>query len=417
LSQSAKNETTLLCPAEEAWELWRQSGGAPFERVEEVPTSAEGLPESLRGAKVFGFPVRAAFAIPLWVPSLDPEAVRGAMDIHLEKLGLQTDAGSGQVLEFYTVDQTESQTFALAIVLNERQLKSFPGGGIPDQFEVTSALFYLPDNSLVIWKELGKIVAVLTRRDRPIHFQSLGSPTLSPAAVHEIELLLMQLDMQELTGDIEQIVLWTEAVEPDGEAALRKAFGLPVVHQRKPAPALPPEASSFLPRQVAEARQTAARRRRYTQITLAAAAIYLLVAGTFGFFCVRDVLAAKKLKEQRDALERIAGGVGVDRARWLKMLEVTHADRYPLERFFQVTKMLDESSQVRLTKFTFEPNKLIVAGEAENVPKAITYQTALARDPALAEYEWDRAPPRGEKSGNASFQIVGTLKNALPVTP
>jgi hypothetical protein len=232
-----------------------------------------------------------------------------------------------------------------------------------------------------------------------------------------LELVLMQLDMQDLTGEIEQIVLWTEAVEPEGEAALRQSFGLPIVHQRKPAPALPAEASSLLPRQVAEARQAAARRRRYTQISLAVAAVYLLIAGTFGYFCVRDVLASNKLKAQRDALDRVAGRVDVDRARWLRMLEVTHADRYPIERFFQVTKMLDESSQVRLTKFTFEPSKLIIAGEAENVPKAITYQTALARDPALAEYEWDRAPPRGEKSGHASFQIVGTLKNALPVTP
>jgi len=398
------------------WELWRQTP-AGFERIEEIAASVDGLPETLKGAKVFGFPVRAAFAIPLWVPSIDPEAVRGAMDIHLEKLGLKTDEGAGRVIEFHTVDQTETQTFEMAIVLNERQLKTFPGGGIPAQFEISPSLFYLPDNSLVLWKELGKIVAVLTRRDRPIHFQSLGSPALSPAAVHELELVLMQLDMQDLTGEIEQIVLWTEAVEPEGEAALRQAFGLPIVHQRKPAPALPAETSSLLPRQVAEARETAARRRRYIQITLAAAAVYLLAAGTYGFFCVRDVLATKKLKEQRDALDRIAGRVDVDRARWFKMLEVTHADRYPLERFFQVTKMLDENSQVRLTKFTFEPNKLVIAGEAENVPKAITYQTALARDPTLAEYEWDRAPPRGEKSGNASFQIVGTLKNALPVTP
>ena len=79
--------------------------------------------------------------------------------------------------------------------------------------------------------------------------------------------------------------------------------------------------------------------------------------------------------------------------------------------------MLDESSQVRLTKFTFEPSKLIIAGEAESIPKAITYQNALTREPLLADYEWDRGSPSTARTGHATFQIVGTLKNALPVTP
>jgi hypothetical protein len=416
LSQSTKNETTLLCPSEEGWDLWRQSPEG-FQRVAEVPVGPDGLPESLKGAQVVGFPVRAAFAIPLWVPSVDPEAVRGAMEIHLEKLGLKSDESRGRLIETRTIEQTESQTFELAVVLNERQLRSFPPGGIPSQFEISPSLFYLPDNSLVIWKELGKIVTVLTRRDRPVHFQSLGSPTVSPAAVNELELVLMQLDMQDLSGDIEQVVLWTEAVDADGEAALRKTLGLPIVHQRKPAPALPAEPSALLPRQVAEAREAAARRKRYVRIGLAATAVYVLLAGTFGYFCVRDVRAAKALKDQRDALERVAGGVDADRARWIRMLDVTHADRYPLERFFQVTKMLDESSQVRLTKFTFEPSKLIIAGEAESIPKAITYQNALTREPLLADYEWDRGSPSTARTGHATFQIVGTLKNALPVTP
>jgi hypothetical protein len=258
---------------------------------------------------------------------------------------------------------------------------------------------------------------VVTRRDRPVHFQSLGAHVVTQAAVHELELVLMQLDMQGMDAGLENVVLWTDSVDSEGEAALRDAFGVPVVHRKKPAPELPEVAAAFLPRQVAEARIAAAQRQRTRRLLAVAALVYLAVAGAYGFFAGRDIMAAQALKTQRNALESIAGGVDGERARWLAMLEVTHADRYPLERFYQVAKTLEEGSQVRLTKFTFEPNKLVVAGEAENVPRAINYQNSLSRDPGLADYEWDKTAPRGEKNGFASFQVVGTLKNAISVQP
>ena len=408
---------SLLCPGEEGWELWKQGPVNGFQPAGSPPTAPDGTVTSVMGARVFAFPVRAAFAVPLWVPSVDPEAVSGALDMQLEKLNLKTDEGGGRLVQQQTIEQNDGQTLALATVLNERQLKSFPGGGIPEQFEISPFLFDLPENSLILWRELGKMVAVLTRGDHPVHFQTLGSNTLTPAAVHELELVLMQLDMQGLDGGLEQVVLWTDAVDPEGEAALRQAFGVPVVHRKKPVPVLPETPAPFLPRQVAEARVEAARRQRVRRLAGLAALAYLALASAYGFFAVRDIMAASALKKQKDALEQIAGHVDADRARWVALLDVTHADRYPLERFFQVAKTLEEGSQVRLTKFTFEPNKLVVSGEAENVPRAINFQNALARDPGLADYEWDKTAPRGEKNGLASFQAVGTLKNALPVQP
>jgi len=407
-----------MCPGEDTWELWKQGPVNGFQPAGTPPVDADGTPTTSMGARVLAFPVRAAFAVPLWVPSIDAEAVAGALDIQVEKLNLKTDEGGGRLVQQQTIEQADGQTLALATVLNERQLKSFPGGGIPEQFEVSPFLFDLPENSLILWRELGKVVAVVTRRDRPVHFQTLGSQVITEAAVHELELVLMQLDMQGMDGGLEQVVLWTEAVEPEGEAALRQAFGVPVVRRKKPVPELPEVPAGFLPRQVAEARVAAARLQRTRRLAGLAALAYLAIAGAYGFFAVRDIMAARALKTQRDALESIAGNVDSERIRWLAMLEVTHADRYPLERFYQVAKTLEEGSQVRLTKFTFEPNRLVVTGEAENIPRAITYQNSLSRDPGLADYEWDKTAPRGDqKTGFASFQVVGNLKNALPVQP
>ena len=420
MSASAKNpksEISLLCPGEEGWELWKQGPVNGFQPAGTPPAAEDGTLTNLMGAKVLAFPVRAAFAVPLWVPSTDPEAVSGALDIQLEKLNLKTDEGGGRLVQQQTIDQEEGQTLALATVLNERQLKSLPAGGIPEQFEISPFLFDLPENSLTLWRELGKVVAVLTRGDHPVHFQTLGARAIDASAVHELELMLMQLDMQGMDGGLEQVVLWTDAVDADGEAALKQAFGVPVVRRKKPVPELPEVPAPFLPRQVAEARVEAARRQRTRRMVAVAALVYLAIAAAYATFAMRDILATNALKKQRDALNVVAGHVESDRARWQALLNVTHADRYALERFFQVAKSLEEGSQVRLTKFTYEPNKLVVTGEAEKVPRAINYQNLLARDPGLADYEWDKTAPRGERNGLASFQVVGTLKNALPVQP
>jgi hypothetical protein len=224
----------------------------------------------------------------------------------------------------------------------------------------------------------------------------------------------MQLDLQGVVGDLEGVVLWTEAIEPEAEASLRETIDLPVRRERKPPPAPPATVSLLLPNQIAQARLAAARRRRIRQAATAGMAVYLLIAGLFAFFCLKEVRAASTLKAQQQKLDREVGWVAAEQSRWLRMLDVTDADRYPVERFFQVTKTLDESSKVRLTKFTFEPTKLVITGEAQDVTRAITYMNALARVPALAEYSWDKNPPKTERTGIASFQMTGTLKNALP---
>ncbi len=413
MSKPAKNEITLLCPAEETWELWRQQGGGPFQKVGTVAPSADTIVESTRDAQVFGLAVRAAFSVAFWVPSVDQEIIDNAIDLQLEKLNLKADGVAGRMIETTNLEQEEGQTLAFATVLSDRQVKAFPTGAIPTQFEVTPFLFYLPENAIVLWKELGQIVAVVTRADKPVHFQTLAAAEVDASVVHELQLLLMQLDLQNLTPALERIVLWTDAVAPDAETQLREAFGLSVSRQAKPAPALPPQPSSLLPPLVAAARAAAARAARIRRIVGAVAAVYLAIAGTYGFFTFKEMRAASTLKSQQRGLEASAGWVDAERARWFRMLDVTHGDRYPLERFLQTTKQLDERAQVKLTKFAFEPTRIVISAEAKDVPRANNYKNLLIRDPSLSEYQWDSTPPRGEKNGYSSFQIVGTLKNAI----
>jgi hypothetical protein len=412
VSHKSKTEFSILCPGEDSWDLWR-AGTSGLVLDSSVPIE-EGGPASFKHARLFGCPVTSAFAVPVWVASVDPEIIRSAVELQLEKLNLRSEEGGGNLIESQVIEQTESQTLLLVTVLNERNLREFSRDS-PGQFEVTPSLFFLPDNSLVLWKELEKLVAAITRGDRLIYFQALSSGELDAQAAHELQLLVMQLELQGVLGELESVVVWSDAIESGADAMLKETLGLPIRRERKPPPAPPPQASTFLPNQIAQARVRASRLRRIRQVSAAAAAVYLLAAGAFAFFSIKEVRGAGELRAKSKRLESEVGWVANAQGRWLRMLDVTHADRYPLERFYQLSKSLDEASKVRLTKFVFDPEKLSLSGEAQDITRAINYMNAIKRDPSLSEYNWENPPPKTERGGTASFQMNGTSKNAAPV--
>ena len=401
-------------PGPHSWDLWSGLPGAPFARSQSVPLAEGGSPASFRHAQVFGIPVTAVYAVPLWVPSTDPEIVSSAVELQLEKLNLRAEEGPGNLLERQTVEVTpENHTLLLVTVVNERNLGVYPRE-TPDRFEITPALYYLPDNAVVVWQELGKLVVTVTRGDRPVYFQAMTSSVLDLQAVHDIQLLVMQLEMQGIVTELESVVLWTDAVESGADTALAEALGVGLTHAPLPKPAPPQEVSSVLPHSIELRRAAVARARRVKLVSMACAAAYLALAGWYSWFCIKEKWATEALKLELDQLRGQYAWIEPERERWHHLLEVTNGDRYPVERFFQVTKTLDEDAKVRLTKFIYEPNKLIIQGEAQDVTKAITYVNGLSRSPELSDYIWDKTSPQGQKNNTATFTATGTYKNASP---
>ncbi len=408
MSTKRTDEFTILCPGEVTWDLWKQ-GAAGCVLAETIPLAEGGGPASFKSATIFGCPVTSAFAVPMWVSSTDPEIISSALDLHLEKLNLKPEEAGGELLARTTVETQENQTLLFLAILNEKNLKEFPRE-LPLQFEVSPSLFYLPDNQIILWKELEKIVVVITRGDRVVYFQALSSSIVDSQVLHDLQCLLMQLELQGVIGEIEGVTLWTESVEPGTEGILRDALGVKVTRERKPPPARPSDPSALLPHAVAQSRVEAARRQKIKQALLAAAAVYLLVAGAFMFFCYRDVMATDALKKQQTALSGMYGDVNPQRERWRAMLNVIHGERSLIYRFYQFAVLLDENSKVRLGKTTLSPTKIVISGEAQDQAKAITYGTAIKRLPSLADFDWSPTPPRAERNGTSTFQIQGTLK-------
>lgn len=417
----APDPTATLClPGPEAWELWKPSP-AGWQRVPgTVPASG---PAAFKSAALFAYPVSSTFAVPIRAATSDPDLLPDLIGIQLEKQGLKPEVPVGCLMDWHIVDREENQTLVCAAVLNPAIADDLPREA-PGRFELSPYLYDLPDDSLVIWKELGRLVFAVTKHDQPVYFHALSNSVLTPAVVQEIEQLLMPVYTQGLITELDAVVLWNDpaaAPDPAVEARFRDIFGCRVLRAPQPAPRPGTRVSTIEPVSVAEGKIRAAKAARLQKIIAACVIAYLFLPG---FLAVRYFLEQRKiavLKSEVDGLERSYGSVQTT----VQQAELADAavnfNRYPVEWLFQCLSSLYETETpgVRITGFEIDKDQgdkklsqITIKGEAanSNTQAAIVYATKVKGNQALKEFNWNYKA-QAPKDGKVPFDIVGITKD------
>ena len=419
-SNGANLEAGICLPGEQAWELWKHTSSAGWQLAQSVPIEHGGGPASFKTASVFGYPVSAAFAVPVRASTADAELLPDIVDFQLEKQGLKPETAVGRLMDWRTVEREDARTLLLASVLNAQMADDLPREA-PARFEVSPYLFYLPDDHLVIWKELGRLVFCVTRGDQPVYYHALSTPVLTPATAQEIEQLLMPLYTQGIITQISGIVLWTDAVEQGAADELSRTFGAKVRSERRPKPTLPQETSTIEPVSVAMGKIRAAKMRRIRNIALACLFGYLAIPA---FFAVRYYLAEQDLsvlKMKVNKMQLLYGDVTSTLDQAKQMDAAINFDKYPIELINQVlTPLYQPNSQIRVTNVDIKRNVPDVGNEVSTITikgessdktgrQATLYGTRLKG--ALKDYTWtSKVDP--ERNGAVPFNISGTLKTS-----
>ncbi len=377
-------------------------------------------PASFKAATLFAFPVSSTFAVPIRAATGDPDLLQSLVEIQLEKQGLKPDAPVGCLTDWRVADREEHQTLVCAAVLNPALADDLPREA-PQRFELSPYLYDLPDDSLVIWKELGRLVFAVTRREHPIYFHALSASALTPQVVQEIEQLLMPLYTQGLVVALESVVLWVDPVDPAAEAQLREIFGARVLRSPQPAPRPGSRVSALEPVSVAQGKIRAARAARIQKIAALCALAYLVLPG---FLALRHFLEKRKidvLKSQVAGLESRYGSVQATVQQADLADSAITFDQYPVEWLFQCLSSLYETATpgVRITGFEIDKNQgelklsqITIKGEAanSNTQAAIVYATKVKGNPALQNFTWNYKA-QAPKDGKVPFDIVGITKN------
>jgi hypothetical protein len=405
-------QTTICLPGETGWDLWKQ-GPSGMHLAQSMPVEDGGSPAAFKQVEWFGYPVLSTFSVPVWAASSDQEIIDGVVQIQLEKLSLAPDNPVGQLVDTRVVDRQESQTLINAVVLDEKVLSELPQSP-PKNFEVSPYLFYLPDNSLVIWKELNRLVLCITRAEHPIYFQALTDSELSSAAVSEIESLLMPLYLQEIVGELESIVLWTDAIHPGAEQQLANVLHLPLRREQKPAPAVPKTPSSFEPVSIALGKIRAAKMKRIRKIITTCAAVYLGIIAIIAGLHLWKVHQNDELRQTVKRLNTTVGFVEPTMAQWKETAPLRDKNLYPIEWIRRSLEPLAarQFGGVRATNLRFEGELFEIKGEGQAQNVVINFGNWLRSNPDTRSLDW-KGPEWGpQRSGTFTFTLRGTRKDS-----
>ncbi len=413
---SANIEAGICLPGEQSWELWKQSSGG-------LQLAQSGnSPADFKTAGIFGYPVSAAFALPIRAATGDEELLPDIVEFQLEKQNLKPDTPVGRLLDWRMVEREENNTLLLASVLNSQMADDLPKEA-PQRFEFSPSLYYLPDDHLVIWKELGRLVFAVTRRDQTVYFHALNTPSLTVETAAEIEQLLMPLYAQGIITGLDGVMLWTESVEPGAAEELARVFNVRVRSERRPHPMVPEKPSAIEPVSVAMAKIRSARLRRVRNIVFGCLAAYLAVPAFFG---VRWYLAEQnlyKLKKDVNSMQFQYGHVESTMARKKMIDPLINPAKYPIELLNQVlTPLYQPGNQVRLKSVEIQRfvqddgadrASILIRGEtanAQSTAAASSYATRIKNNPALKEFAWAAPKIEEAKLDVRPFTLSGEVK-------
>ncbi|MEM8955854.1 MAG: hypothetical protein AAGD22_16990 [Verrucomicrobiota bacterium] len=404
-ASKGKSDQVIFLPGPEFWERWTGSERFGFSRVETTEWNAIS-PSRIPAAAAFVYPVATAYAVPFWASTDDPSLLEDVGDMQLEKLGVKPEASLGQLREYHVVDRVGNRSLVVASVLSAKEELDFPKHP-PEQFLISPYLYPLPNDAVLVWRELGRLVVTVTRTDTPIYFHTLSSENLDEEAIQEIKVILMQLKMQGVIEDVDAMVIWGKP-EPGGrvEQLATKELGVAARYADAPSPRMPREASRLVPQEAAYLRQRREVRRKIKNAAMLVGLAYLVVLGVVAGLYLRMKQKTSALRAEVAAVAPEADGVRDAQMRWFLLEKAIDVDGYPIELLHKCVQILPAKG-VQLTEFQVSGNEIYMMGNASKYPVAMSFKNDLEKAPLLADFIWDFDTPDIQGDNSATFSVTG----------
>ena len=406
---SSSSEIVLAYPGEERWELWTGDAkkfGGVLRHSDTGKGTVAASPSEFKGVTHYAFPVTSIFCSPFWAAVEDESLVPDIVEMRLESNGTKPEYGAGQHYDYVTLDSEGERSLLMPILLAEGKPIELPKGD-SDDFDISPNFLALPRNHLVLWKELGRWVAVATRKGKAAYFQALNSDEINADATLELKCLLLQLHSQGVIEELSGIVVWGHDFSSEARDLLEKELEMSVHTEERPHPLLPEQPLEILPNIVASNRQSAAKAAKIRNAISAAALVYLLILAGFAAFLVWKKRQVEDLSVSVQNLKNEVGWIEPTANRWNALDDAINVERFPIDLFLRVLEDMPEKG-VRVLDIDINLDRVLLKGEAVNRSIANRYISQLKANKKLQDYTWDHPPFKMDKSGIVTFEVKGT---------
>lgn len=400
MARQSKNRCELLLPAENGWARWIGSESGPLDVDETFADDAVFSRDAQR--HVLAIPATGVWVLPAWIKG-EAAHLRDMAQLHLERLGVRA-SGAEHELQINRVAADDAAHLVCILALKDQPASIASASRLPTDAAISAACYPLPQDSIIIWRELGKLVVAITSGDQLIYFSPLSATKLDEAALAELNNTCMQLSFQRVLGKVERIVLWMEDSDP---ALVRRAIGIETMLETKPAPQIPVRGrSSLMPSEIIAERARQKTRSRNRMLALGAGA---LAAGAIAVIAALTVLSGRErdaLRERVAELSPRAAKVEDHRKSWDEVAAATDPKRFPMEVLLRCMEP-PCSAEVMLTHFECAPDRVIIRGRTPASHIALQYTQAIKTAASLAAFTWETPPPSIAGDDSASFELKG----------
>jgi len=401
MARTRKSIHELLLPGASVWQSWTGTEGELCQQNGEFTTEGGSFGKEAP-RRVLALPSTHFWVLPAWLKG-ETEHLRSMALLHLERMGVKSGEDEAAV-QVRSVAAKEGANLARIIALKDLPVPLNDNACLPDEVTLHALCYPMVQNSITLFRELGRLVVAITSGSQLIYCAPLSSPRLDDHALAELNNICLQLGFQGVLGRLESIVLW---IDEGDLGKIQRVTGLAPFRCDMPAPPMPQRGSSLLmPEELVHEsrRQVARARTRFLAMSFgAAAAAAIALVATLTAFALKE---RNMLREKVAVLMPRASRVMDHKRAWMEAAPAVDPSTWPQQVLLHCMEP-DSSKEALLTHWEWTPDMLSIMGRMPSASLALEYTQALKDSEALAHFGLDGPPPVIASDQSATFEMKG----------
>ena len=401
MAKTRKPPCELLLPGAQVWQSWTGAEGAAcLLQAEQNATGGKFGKEAAR--RVLALPAVYFWALPAWLKG-QPEHLRSMGLLHLERMGIKAEDDEAGV-QVRNMQGKEGAYLTRILALKELPTPLTDTARLPDEVTLHALCYPLVQNSLTIFRELGRLVVAITSGSQLIYCTPLSANRLDDHALAELNNICLQLGFQGVLGRLESIVLW---IDEGDIMQIQRVTGLTAYRCDMPAPTMPERGSSLLmPQDVISERQSQTSRSKTRFMALATGTV---IAAAIALVATLTSLALQErnlLREKVASLTPRASRVMDHKKAWHEVAPAVDPTTWPQQLLLHCMEP-ESSKEASITHWEWTPERMSLRGRMPTPSLALEYTQALKSIEALAPFALNGPPPVIASDSSATFELKG----------
>jgi len=392
----------VLRPGPVEWELWKfPAKGDPVCELNPTKKSTSGAQRV-----VLALPARDVLALPLWISTQANPAELAELELSSRHL-LRRNAA----VQAIPIETRENRALVLALTSSD-DADAAPYFSLAREFEASARLWESGDADVVVWRELGELCFSFFLNGKCVFFSATGETSPGPAFCGALTRAAVRLKSEAVLNRLPAKARVYGGFSEAELTSLASELRVDVESVSGPTPpTLPTLRSNPAPpvAKIAESQRNG--RNKLAKIGAAVAIVYLVFVAALATETVLRSLTLTRLRAEQADIAPEAEAAQKAVTEWREFRHAVDPLSYAIDQLAAVAREIP-ADQVRLTQFSLENGRLLVAGEAADVGQAYAFSEKIRASPALADYDWTARQPQLAGKSKVRFEMEGVRPDA-----